>query len=362
MAWTRRGLAAAGASAGLLAMTAGCATLPAARSRPIVIAHRGASGERPEHTLAAYALAIQQGADFIEPDLVISRDGVLLCRHDTEIGATTDIAARPEFAARRTAKTVDGARLEGWFAEDFTLAELKTLRCRERIPQLRPANAAFDGQEAIPTFQEVIDLAKRAERAVGVYPELKHPTFLAAAGLDGVPLLVEQLKRNGLDARDAPVFVQCFEVAPLQRLRTLTRARLIQLVASAGAPFDQTAAGRPLTYRDMTSPAGLAGMAAYADGIGPEKSLILPRDAEGGSAPPTTLVTDAHAAGLQVHPWTFRSENVFLPRELRRGEPTDRTTKGDAAAEYAAVFALGVDGVFSDHPADAVAARNRLAA
>lgn len=359
--WTRR--AAVGAAAALGAgMTAQAARRIPAR-RPIVIAHRGASGDRPEHTLAAYRLAVEQGADFIEPDVVVTKDGVLVCRHETEIGATTDVASRPEFASRRTRKSSDGQPVEGWFAEDFTLAELKTLRCRERIPQLRPANTAYDGQEAIPTLQELIDLARASK--VGVYCELKHPTDLAAAGHDTVTLIADLLKRNGLNSRSALVFVECFEVAATRRLRALTRARVVQLVSATGAPYDQVRAGRSLTYTDMATPEGLREIARYADGVGAEKSLVLPRDSAGRSLPASLFVADTHAAGLLVHAWTFRSENAFLPTELRAGSPAEPghlARRGDGAAEYAAALAAGVDGLFSDHPADAVAARNRFAA
>jgi glycerophosphoryl diester phosphodiesterase len=339
------------------------AASPPPTTPPIVIAHRGASGERPEHTPSAYRLAIAHGADFVEPDVVVSRDGVLICRHETEISATTDVAGRPEFAARRTRKSVDGAPVEGWFVEDFTLAELKTLRCRERIADLRPANAGFDGQEPIVTLQELVDLVRPT--GTGLYIELKHPTDLARAGHDTVALLAALLQRNGLDRPDAAVFAECFEVEPVRRLRTLTKVRLTQLVAAEGGPYDRASVGEPLSYADMLTPPGLRRISAYADGIGVEKRLVLPRDAQGRSLPATTLTAEAHAADLPVHAWTFRSENAFLPRDLRRGDPADpehRRRKGDHAAEYAAAFAAGVDGLFSDHPADALAARNRLAA
>mgnify|MGYP002778361801 FL=1 len=337
------------------------ATSPLPR-RPVVIAHRGASGDRPEHTLSAYRLAVEQGADYIEPDLVVTRDGVLVCRHETEISATTDVAARPEFASRRTLKTVDGQPVEGWFAEDFTLAELKTLRCRERIPQLRPANTAFDGEDPIPTLQELLDLARGAR--VGVYCELKHPTDLAKAGHDTPDLFVRALERAGLNSRSAPVWAECFEVEPTRRLRALSRVKVTQLVGASGGPFDRAAAGRPVAYRDMVTDEGLREIARYADGVGAEKSLILPRDAAGASLPHTDFCRRAHQAGLQVHAWTFRSENAFLPVELRRGEPAAAgfpAARGDGAAECALAFRAGVDGLFSDHPAAAVAARNQVA-
>ena len=316
----------------------------AARPRPIVIAHRGASGERPEHTLSAYRLAIEQGADFIEPDLVATKDGVLVARHENEISQTTDIAAHAEFAGRRTTRTIDGKEVSGWFTEDFTLAELKRLRARERLPELRPGNTRHDGRESIPTFQEVIDLARREGarrgRAVGLYPELKHPAHFRAAGLALEPRLLEILGRSRLDRRDAAVFVQCFEVEPLKRLRGKTQLRLIQLIAAGEGPADRPGA-RPA---EMVSPPGLKAIALYADGVGVEKALLTAR-----------LVAEAHATGLAVHAWTYRAENAFLPPALRRGE--DPALHGDMTAELRAAFALGIDGVFSDFPDLAVAAR-----
>ena len=310
---------------------------------PLVIAHRGASGERPEHTLAAYERAIEQGADFIEPDLVPTKDGHLVARHENEISGTTDVAAHPEFAARRTGKVIDGAHIEGWFTEDFTLAELKTLRARERLPALRPANAAFDGQFEIPTFAEILALAARA--GVGVYPETKHPSYFRSAGLPLEETLFRQIEAAGLDRPDAPLFIQSFEVANLKALRTTTHVPLVQLIAAEGAP----ACGGP-AYAEMLTPAGLAAIAAYADAIGPDKRLVL--DADGHSTP---LVAHAHAAGLAVHPWTFRAENDFLPARYRRGD--DPGAHGDLAAELTAAFDAGVDGLFCDFPANAVAAR-----
>jgi glycerophosphoryl diester phosphodiesterase len=338
------------AAAAMLAIS-GCATSSMPEAAPLIIAHRGASGERPEHTLAAYQLAIDQGADYIEPDLVMTRDGVLVARHENEIGETTDVAKRPEFASRRTTRQIDGRAVTGWFTEDFTLAELKSLRARERLPQLRPANTAYDGQFEVPTFAEVIALAKRAER--GIYPELKHPTYFASIGLDMEDALVRALSEAGWTDKADPVFVQCFEVGPLQRLRSRTRVRLVQLTADEGAPAD-----RPYrSYRAMLTPEGLKEIATYADAIGPAKSLIVPRAPDGRSLGPTRLVEQAHGAGLKVHSWTMRSENAFLPTELRRGE--DQRARGDALAEYRLFSGLGVDGLFSDHPADAVAAKKR---
>jgi glycerophosphoryl diester phosphodiesterase len=338
----------------LLALLGGCMTTttpappPAA---PIVIAHRGASGERPEHTLEAYSLAIDQGADFIEPDLVMTKDSVLVARHENEIGETTDVAARPEFAARRTTRQIDGRAVSGWFTEDFTLAELKTLRARERLPQLRPANTAFDGRFEVPTLAEIIALAQRRSgdigRTVGLYPELKHPSYFRARGLPMEEALVATLAQAEWSAQAAPIFIQCFEVGPLQLLRRLTPLRLVQLLADEGGPADRPG----LAYRAMASAQGLEAIAAYADGVGPAKALILPRDADGRSLPPTGFVADAHRAGLLVHPWTFRAENVFLP--LERRSSVNPAASGDMAGEIADFLALGIDGLFTDFPAAA---------
>lgn len=327
----------------------------------IVIAHRGASGERPEHTLEAYRLAIAEGADFVEPDLVMTKDGQMVARHENEISGTTDVAAHPEFARRKTMKTIDGERVTGWFTEDFTLAELKTLRARERLPELRPAvAAAYDGRYPVPTLGEILDLVaaerKRTGRTIGVYPEIKHSTYFAGIGLAMERPLVAALERAGYSRSSDPIIIQSFEVANLRFLHTLTKLRLVQLVASEGAPFDHVAAGdSATTYATMTTPAGLKAIAGYAQALGPEKAMIVPRDPAGRSLAPTTLVRDAHAAGLVVHPWTFRSENYFLPAELRRGAAP--AAIGDAAAEYRMFYALGVDGLFSEFPTAAVAAR-----
>jgi glycerophosphoryl diester phosphodiesterase len=323
-----------------------------------VIAHRGASGERPEHTMPAYVLAIAQGADFIEPDLVMTRDGVLVCRHENEISGATDVASRPEFADRRTPKTVDGATATGWWVEDFTLAELKTLRCTERLPQLRPMNARYDGQDEIPTFAEALALA--LELGVGVYPELKHPTYLREQGLDPVAAFVAAVQAGGGQRAANAMFVQCFEIGALRALAEMSslRWRCIQLVAANGRPQDR----RDLSYVGMlSSDAGLREIATYACGLGAEKALIIPRDAGGRSLPATDLIARAHAAGLVVHAWTFRAENYFLPAELRRGDAGGADfmrRHGDLDGELRAFYALGVDGVFSDFPAIAATARD----
>lgn len=321
---------------------------------PLLIAHRGASGDRPEHTLAAYTLAIEQGADFIEPDLVLTRDGVLVARHENEISETTDVAARPEFAARKTTKTIDGVAFTGWFTEDFTLAELKTLRARERLPQLRPANTAFDGQFAVPTLDEVIALAKAKSietgRTIGIYPETKHPSYFASIGLPHDKPLLAALAAAGWTGRDAPVFIQSFETGNLKALRTRTKVPLIQLIADDGAPPDQPG----LRYADMTTQAGLKAIARYADGVGAAKALVIARTGEGALSAPTALVANAHKAGLKVHVWTFRAENYFLPTSLRTG--SDPIARGDLAAEVAAFARAGIDGLFADNVGEARAA------
>jgi glycerophosphoryl diester phosphodiesterase len=349
----------------LCGLAALAAALPAvAAPPPLIIGHRGAAGERPEHTAMGYRLAIAEGADFIEPDLVMTKDGVLIARHENEIGATTDVAAHPEFAARRTTKTIDGHTVTGWFSEDFTLAEIRTLRARERLPELRPGNAAYDGHGGILTFQEVIDLAGtegvKAGRTVGVYAELKHPTYFARVGLPMEPRFIATIRANGLASRSSPFIFECFEMGALKTVRRAVDVRTVFLMDSAGAPADLVAAGDKRTYADLTTPAALKAIAAFADGIGPAKSLIVPRDREDRSLTPTRLIQDAHAAGLVVHPFTFRSENAFLPAELRRGDAGAADAKrqiGDAEAEYRTFFTLGVDGLFTDFPDVGVRAR-----
>jgi glycerophosphoryl diester phosphodiesterase len=331
------------------------------RRLPLVIGHRGASGYRPEHTLASYRLAIAMGADFIEPDLVSTKDGILVARHENEISGTTDVADHPEFAARRVTKTIDGVLVTGWFTEDFTLAELRTLRARERLPELRPDNTAFDGLYQVPTLQEVIDLAKGA--GVGIYPETKHPTYFDSIGLSLEEPLVATLHANGYRGPRAPVFIQSFETANLRELNRMTTVPLAQLLDATGRPYDFVVAGDPRTYADLATPAGLEEIAGYADGVGVNKNLIVPRDADQNLLDPTTLVRDAHRAGLQVHAWTFRNENNFLPADFRLGNPASpvylRAT-GDAPAEYRLFFRLGVDGLFSDNPDTAVASRHQF--
>jgi glycerophosphoryl diester phosphodiesterase len=316
-------------------------------SPPIVIGHRGASGDRPEHTLESYRVAIEQGADYIEPDLVSTRDGVLVARHENEISGTTDVASRPEFAGRRATKTIDGVPVTGWFTEDFTLAELKTLRAKERLPQLR--GTAYDGRFEIPTFREVLDLAKQAKgRRIGVYPETKHPSYFDGIGLSLEEPLVKALDEAGLRGRDDLVFIQSFEVGNLKDLARRTRVRLVQLVDASGRPYDFTVKGDARTYADLVTPAGLREIATYAQGIGVNKNVVRPRDSQDRLLPATSVVRDAHAAGLVVHAWTFRAENFFLPTDFRSaGGPQAR---GDMAAEVRAFLAEGLDGLFTDNP------------
>lgn len=307
------------ASAALGAMT------PArAATRPLIIGHRGAAGERPEHTLMGYRLAIAQGADVIEPDLVVTRDGVLVCRHETEITDTTDVASRAQFAGR--------ARDGKWFAQDFTLAEYQSLRAKERIPDLRPGNTAWDGREAPPSFQQVIDLAKseaaRLGRPVGLYPELKQWAELKAAGFETGEMLLAILAKNGLPSAQNPVFIQSFEPDALKSVAGRTAATLVQTTSDPA----------------LLSDAGLKTVAGYAQGLGPEKRFVTPH-----------LVAEAHANGLAVHPWTFRAENTFLPEDLRSSD--DPAAHGDVITEIRRHIAMGVDGYFTDFPDLGVAAR-----
>ena len=318
------------------------------RAEPLLIAHRGASGERPEHTLAAYERAIDQGADFIEPDLVLTKDGVLVARHENEIGGTTDVADHPEFADRKTTKVIDGVEMAGWFTEDFTLAELRTLRARERLPDLRPTNKRFDTLYQIPTFEEILKLvrAKEAEsgRRIGLYPETKHPSYFAGIGLAHQAPLLDLLNRYGYMTEADPVFIQSFEVGNLKALRAATRLRLIQLVDAEGGPADLPGT----RYDDLLTVQGLADIATYADGIGPSAALVIAPEGA------TALVGRAHDAGLQVHVWTLRMENPFLPAQYQRGD--DPEGRGDFAGYVRAMVRAGVDGLFSDFPAQARAA------
>lgn len=323
-----------------------------------VVGHRGASGYRPEHTLAAYETAINQCADYIEPDVVSTKDGVLVARHENEISGTTDVAAHPEFADRRTTKTIDGTSITGWFTEDFTLAELRTLRAKERLPQVRPQNVPFDGLYLVPTLDEVLDLARNSRTCdgapVGVYPETKHPTYFDSIGLSLEEPLVRELGRNGFDRADAPVIVQSFEVGNLQDLDGMTDVRLGQLISSSGAPYDFVADGDPRTYADLVTRSGLREVASYADGIGAEKNVLIPRKADGTLGAPSTVIRDAHRVGLEVHTWTFRRENQFMSAEFRSS--TDPNGIGDLVGEIRVFMKAGLDGFFTDNPDLGVAA------
>ena len=318
----------------------------------LVIGHRGASGYLPEHTLAAYALAIEQCADFIEPDLVSTADGVLVARHENEISGTTDVEQHPEFADRHTTKTIDGVAVSGWFTEDFTLAELKTLRAEERIPEVRPQNATYDGEFQIPTLQEVIDLARSSRtcdgNVVGIYPETKHPSYFDSIGLSMEEELVRVLHANRYRGPRAAVFIQSFEVSNLQQLAGMTQLPLVQLINCSGRPADFAAAGDDRTYADLVTPEGLAFVATYADGIGACKDVLIPRNPDGTLAQPSPVIDDAHDAGLLVHGWTFRRENRFLPVEYRVG--TDPNAPGDMVGEVRTFLAAGMDGFFTDNP------------
>ena len=333
-----------------------------AMTGPLVIGHRGASGYRPEHTLASYELAARMGADFIEPDLVSTKDKVLVARHENEISGTTNVADHPEFAARKTTKIVDGVSALGWYTEDFTLAELKTLRAKERIPALRQENTLYDGRYEVPTFDEVLALRARLstelDREIGVYPETKHPTYFRSIGLPLEPALVAALKHAKLNKAKAPVFVQSFELGNLVQLNATggLRTRTVFLTSASGAPFDLVAAKDPRTYADLITPAGLKSVAAQGiDGLGPDKSQVIPRTADNKLGTPTLLVANAHAAGLLVHPYTFRAENAFLPVDYRVG--ADLTAYGRAIDEQVVYLRTGIDGLFTDQPDIGVIAR-----
>ncbi|MGI8523284.1 MAG: glycerophosphodiester phosphodiesterase [Nocardioides sp.] len=330
------------------------------RRPTLVIGHRGTAGYRPEHTLASYELAARMGADFMEPDLCATKDGYLVCRHEPEIGGTTDVSARPEFAGRRTTKSLDGAPITGWFTTDFTLAELKTLRAKERLPQVRQHNTMYDGLFEIPTFTEVLALRERISkdlgREIGVYPETKHPTFFQRLGLALEPRLLSILRRHRLNTPDAPVYVQSFEVTNLEDLRDQgLRTNAVQLLSASGSPYDSTAHGGGPSYADLIKPSGLAGVARYAQGIGPDKNLVIPRNPDTTLGQPTSLVRDAHHHGLVLHPYTFRAENTFLPADYQRGTlPTDY---GRGIDEQVTFLRAGIDGVFTDQADIGVLAR-----
>ena len=327
---------------------------------PWVIAHRGASGYRPEHTLAAYQLAIAQGADYIEPDLVSTKDGVLVARHENEIGGTTDVESHPEFADRRTTKTIDGRPITGWFTEDFTLAELKTLRAEERIPEVRPDNTQYNGRYEIPTLEEVVELAEQMSEAtgreIGIAPETKHPTYFDEIGLSMEEPLAATLEKHDLDDADDAVVVQSFEISNLQDLDDMVDTHLVQLVDWSGAPYDQVAADSSTTYADMVTRKGLKRIAKYADWVAPYKYYVIPRTATNRLGEPTGIVDTAHKVGLPVVIWTMRAENQFLPAQCQVG--TDANAIGDLACEVAPYLDAGVDAIFTDHPGLGVAARD----
>ncbi|MFD3542386.1 glycerophosphodiester phosphodiesterase [Streptomyces sp. NPDC058662] len=355
------GAGAAGLAAGPASATGGGHGGGGYRSlpSPTVIGHRGASGYRPEHTLGSYGLALDLGSDVVEQDLVPTKDGHLVCRHENEIGGTTDVADHPAFAHRRTTKSVDGAPVTGWFTEDFTLAELKTLRAKERIPALRQRNTLYDGQWAVPTFEEVLRWAdregRRRGRRIWLHVETKHPSYFRSLGLGLEEPLARLLRRYGRDGRDAAVFLQSFEPSSIQRLSRLVSApRVVLLSAAHTRPWDFEQAGDPRTVADLVRPDGLKWIAGFAQGIGPTLDLVVPRDAEGRLGTPTALVGDAHARGLVVHPYTARNENSFLPAEYRRG--ADAAAYGDALGALRAYFAQGIDGIFTDNPDTALLA------
>lgn len=333
-------------------------------SHPLVIAHRGASGYRPEHSEAAYRLAVRQGADYVEPDLCMTKDGVLVARHENEIGLTTDVAEHPEFASRRRTKTIDGLSFTGWFVEDFTLAELKTLYTRERRPDLRRESATYDHRERVLMLQEIIDItrdeAAKQGRTVGFYIELKNPDYHRSIGLPMEQALVDILQRNGLNRKDAPVYIESFWPSALIALRKLTPVRLTFLVNSEAPPESVMRANHIARWSDVYSPAGLAKIAAFADAVGPETQLVLPRDAQGRSLPATDFVANAHKAGLQVHLWAIPAENIDLPLDYRRGDtkaPGYAAMQGNATGLARTLFAAGIDGAFTDNPDLVAAAR-----
>ncbi|MBD2299174.1 glycerophosphodiester phosphodiesterase [Nostoc sp. FACHB-190] len=321
--------------------------------KPIIIAHRGASGYRPEHTLAAYELAINFGADYIEPDLVSTQDGVLIARHENEISETTNIANHPEFAQRRTTKIIDGEIKTGWFTEDFTLSEIKKLRTKERIPQLRQQNTFYDDWWEIPTLQEIIDLvknySKQLGRNIGIYPETKHPTYFRSINLSLEEPLLQTLQANGYHEKNDPIFIQSFEVSNLQYLAQKTHLPLVQLINLTGQPYDFVVSGDVRTYTDLVTKSGLEEIAKYAQAIGIHKDILIPRDNNNKLRSPTSVVHNAHATNLQVHAWTFRNEDYFLPLDFQ----------GNPQGEYELFFSLGVDGVFSDFSDTALSVRDR---
>ncbi|MFE7756529.1 glycerophosphodiester phosphodiesterase [Streptomyces sp. NPDC057418] len=326
---------------------------------PTVIGHRGASGYRPEHTLGAYELALDMGAHIVEQDLVPTKDGHLVCRHENDITGTTDVADHPEFAGRRTTKKVDGVALTGWFTEDFTLAELKTLRAKERIPGNRQENTLYDGRWEIPTFEEVLRWAdqegRRRNRPVWLYVETKHPSYFRGLGLGLEEPLARLLRRYERHRANSPLILQSFEPGSMLRLSKLVATpRVVLLSGPTSRPWDFVESGDPRTVADLVKPAGLKWIASFAQGIGPTLDLVIPKDGTGRLTTPTTLVADAHARGLVLHPYTMRNENAFLPAEFRRG--TDPNAYGDVFGALRTYFEAGIDGIFSDNPDTALLA------
>lgn len=343
-------------------MTTQAAEKPLA-SKVLVIGHRGACALRPEHTLASYGKAIADGADFVEPDLVMTKDGVMVARHENEIGGTTDVADHPEFANRKTTKTIDGKDVTGWFTEDFTLAELKTLRARERLPQLR--STQYDGEFQIPTLDEIIDFVAAESavvgRPIGIIPEIKHGTYYQKLGLPMEDKLLATLAAHSY-TRSAPVEIQSFEIANLKYLhgklggtqarREHPNVRLLQLMGQPKEqPYDVVAAGGTLTYADMMKPAGLHEIATYADAIGPATRSIIPLLDDGRLGQPSGLVHDAHAVGLELHPYTFRPENQFLAKNFWQGSDPKTFNEAGSVAEIRAYLSAGIDAFFTDDPA-----------
>ncbi|RBM23955.1 glycerophosphodiester phosphodiesterase [Streptomyces sp. PT12] len=362
------GAAVAGAGAAALlgtATPAGAVGRPAGRAAtddlrtPTIVAHRGASGYRPEHTMGSYQLGLDLGADIIEQDLVPTKDGHLVCRHENDITGTTDVADHAEFADRRTTKTVDGVELNGWFTEDFTLEELRTLRATERIPDQRPNNTLYDGRWRIPTYDEVLrwaaDEGRRRGRPVWLYTETKHPTYFRSIGLGLERPLANLLRRHRLHRASAPVILQSFEPTSMRRMADLVETPRVVLFSSADSrPWDLQEAGDPRTVADLITRRGLREISAYAQGIGPTLDLVIPRKSDGSLDQPTRLVRDAHDADLLVHPYTLRNENRYLPAEFRRGD--DPHAYGDVFGALATYFGTGIDGVFADHPDTALLA------
>lgn len=348
--WIALAATAATAGALLASVQAPAAAAPAERpvpapteeslvDEPWVIAHRGASAYRPEHTLSSYRLAYKMGADVVEPDLVPTKDGHLVARHENELSGTTDVADRPEFADRRTTKTIDGRSVTGWFSEDFTLKEIKTLRAVERVPDIRPDNTRFDGAFTIPTWEEVVAQWERKTknpwyRDVKLIPELKHGAYFDSIGLDTEEALAASLEEHGLDGEDAPVIVQSFEPESAREVDERVDTPVVQLIGSG--------------QQELTTPEALDGIAEYADAIGPDMRWVLPIGEDGRAGEPTGLVADAHERDLLVTPYTLRSENGFLPEGYRTGD--DPTAYGDYRGYYTAVLRTGVDGVFTDNP------------